>query len=112
MAQRIARYEDFFLYYLAEHAKRSTRVWHYVGTTAVLIALGYALMSQTWWMIAAAFFLGYGPAWVGHFFFEGNRPATFQYPFWSLISDFRMYWLWLTGGLSPWLEKSKAYQHP
>lgn len=112
MADRIARYEEFFLYYLAEHSKRSTRVWHYLGTTAVLFALCYAVMSQNWWVVVAAFFLGYGPAWIGHFFFEGNKPATFRYPFWSLISDFRMYGLWLAGRLGPWLEKAAAYQRP
>ena len=49
-----------------------------------------------WWLLAALL-CGYGFAWVGHFFFEKNRPATFQYPLWSLMGDWRMFWETVTG---------------
>lgn len=108
MTERITRYEDFFLYYLREHKKPSTRAWHYFGTTLVLAALIYAVLTGTWWVIAVCLLLGYGPAWIGHFFFERNKPATFQYPLWSLLSDFKMYALWISGRLQPWLQRAGA----
>jgi len=45
--------------------------------------------------LLGALLSGYGFAWCGHFFVEGNRPATFQYPVWSLIADWRMWILTL-----------------
>lgn len=102
MAQdRIQNYADFFPFYLREHAKSATRAWHYLAAFASLSTLLWALLIGPLW---AAFFIpvaGYAPAWISHAFIERNRPATFRYPFWSLISDYYMTWLWLTGGLAP-----------
>lgn len=103
-SNRIQTYRDFFPYYLREHRRPVTRGWHYFGTTMAVTALVVGLVTQTWWLAALAFVFGYGPAWVGHFFFEKNRPATFDYPFWSLRGDFHMFFLWITGRLGPRLK--------
>jgi hypothetical protein len=62
--------------------------------------LGGALVTQRWWLILMALVVGYAFAWVGHFFFEHNRPATFQYPLFSFMGDWRMWFEILTGRLS------------
>lgn len=104
-AARIETFADFWPYYLQEHSKATTRAWHYFGTIAATTALIYGLATQTWWLVIAALVCGYGPAWIGHFFIEKNRPATFKYPLWSLASDFRMCFYWLTGRIGSELRK-------
>jgi hypothetical protein len=106
MAQRIASYRDFWPYYLREHSKPETRAIHFGGTflaTASLLAL---IATRRLWLIPLVLAGGYGPAWIAHFLVEKNRPATFSYPLWSLISDYRMAWAWLTGRLSAELAKA------
>ena len=106
MSEGIASYQDFWPYYLREHAGPRTRAIHFLGTGLVLVsALAFALTGKLLWLIILPF-AGYGPAWFAHFFVEGNKPATFKYPFWSLISDFRMFFTWLFGGLSDELRKA------
>ena len=99
MASRFQTYAEFWPFYLGEHARRSTRAVHYVGTIGSTLALVVALVTRDWWLLLAVPFFGYGPAWFSHFFIEKNRPATFQAPVWSLISDYRMCGLFLTGRL-------------
>ena len=98
-------YAEFWPFYLAEHSKASTRAVHYVGTIGSIVGAAIAVLTQNWWWLLAVPVLGYGPAWYGHFFIEHNKPATFKAPFWSLISDYRMCWLWLTGRLGNELMK-------
>lgn len=103
---RIATLEDFWPYYLRQHSKPVTRAFHYGGSTLAFLTLIAALALRSPWLFVAAVLAGYAPAWIGHSLIERNRPATFTHPVWSLISDFRMYGLWLMGRLGPELEKA------
>jgi hypothetical protein len=100
----ISTYYQFWPYYLREHSKPLTRSIHYFGTALAIAMLGAGTILANGWVLLVAPVLGYGPAWCAHFFIERNRPATFRFPFWSLISDFRMAGLWLTGRLPKELE--------
>ena len=107
MSERtITSFEEFFPHYLREHAKPETRAIHYVGTLLALSLMLYAILVGPLWLFLFAFVVGYGFAWVGHFFVEKNKPATFTYPWWSYISDFKMLWLWMTGRIGAELEKA------
>ncbi|WP_025897872.1 Mpo1-like protein [Sneathiella glossodoripedis] len=99
MGRRISSYKEFWPYYLREHSKPECRALHYFGTTLSLIMLALFLVTLNTVFFLAALICGYGPAWIAHFFIEKNRPATFKYPLWSLISDFRMYFMWIRGNL-------------
>lgn len=98
-------FEEFWPYYLAEHADSTNRTLHAIGTTGALAAAAGAVLLRRPKLLAVAPLLGYGPAWVGHFIVEKNRPATFSYPAWSLRGDFRMYGMLVTGKLDAELER-------
>lgn len=85
-----ASFRDFYPYYLSEHADVTCRRLHFVGTSLALILALTAAIAGPRWLYAIALLCGYAFAWVGHFVFEGNRPATFKYPFYSLAGDFVM----------------------
>lgn len=111
-SNRLATYAEFWPYYLREHSKPTTRAWHYVGTSLAIAFIVAAIVTANAWWVLAGVVCGYGPAWIGHFFVEKNRPATFQYPFWSLFSDFRMYGAWLSGRLGGELERAGVTRQP
>lgn len=105
MKERIKSFNAFYPFYLKQHSNKTCRLLHVVGTTFVL-ALGitaiYHNIPILWVFVPIA---GYGFTWIGHYFFEKNKPATFQYPLWSLRSDFKMYFEILIGKIS--LNSSK-----
>ena len=106
MSEMPQTYREFWPYYLREHARPLTRYSHYVGTALVFAIAGYAILSQNWIMLWAMPIAGYFFAWISHAFIERNKPATFTYPLWSLISDFRMFFLGVSGRLRPELQKA------
>lgn len=91
------RFSEFYRFYLSEHANRTCRRLHFVGTTLVLLTLVTALATRRlqWLWLVPLF--GYGFAWAGHFLFEKNRPATFKHPLYSFAGDWVMYWDVLRG---------------
>jgi hypothetical protein len=98
-------YREFWPVYLAAHADPRTRALHYAGTLAALALLTLAAATADWRWLVAAPLAGYAAAWFGHGVFEGNRPATFGHPLWSVFSDFRMLGLFLTGRMSGELRR-------
>lgn len=90
---------EFYPFYLSEHKDQRNRRLHFAGTSLVVANLVFVLITQMWWFLLLAPVFGYGFAWVGHFFFEKNKPATFSYPLYSLAGDWVMYWHMLTGKL-------------
>ena len=99
-------FNQFWPHYLREHAKPGTRMSHYIGTGLGLIAIATAVLTGNWLLILLVPLLGYSFAWVSHAFVERNKPATFTYPVWSLMSDYKMFFLALSGRLAPELEKA------
>lgn len=88
---RFASFADFYPFYLSEHRNRVSRRLHFIGTAIVTAMPILALATRNAWWLAAIPVAGYGFAWVGHFFFERNRPATFEHPFYSLAADFVLF---------------------
>jgi len=105
MEEHFQTFAEFWPFYLRQHAKPSTRAIHYVGSIGSVAALLAVVVSGHWWWLLAVPICGYGPAWISHFFIEKNRPATFQAPLWSLLGDYRMCGLFLTGRLGHELLK-------
>ena len=94
--ERCASFEAFYPYYIHEHSNQLCRRIHIVGSALVIVAALLGLFVNAWWF-AAMPLVGYGFAWIGHFFFEKNRPATFKYPLWSLLGDWRMFFETISG---------------
>lgn len=89
--------KEFYPFYLSQHESRANRRLHFIGTSFVIALLIVAIATGNYWWLLAMPVAGYGFAWVGHFAFEKNKPATFTYPFYSLACDFVMYKDILTG---------------
>jgi hypothetical protein len=90
-------FSEFYPFYLSEHKNPTSRKLHFIGTSIAIMLLVAAIVTLTWWLVPIAFVQGYALAWIGHFFFEHNKPATFQYPRFSFMGDGRMWWEILTG---------------
>ena len=97
MKNEYQSFADFYPFYLSEHSDPVCRRLHFIGSLLVLLTLFYAAYTRRWLLLLAVPVIGYGFAWVGHFFFEKNRPATFTYPLYSFMGDWRMFKDILTG---------------
>ena len=82
---------EFYPFYIGEHQNLICRRLHFVGSSLVLGCMAAGFSTGQWFWFPIALLCGYGFAWIGHFFFEKNKPATFKYPFYSFISDWIMY---------------------
>lgn len=94
---RFASFRAFYPFYLSEHANRSSRRLHFIGSCGVLALVAVAMVRGNAWWLLAALVCGYGFAWVGHLCFEKNRPATFRHPIYSFMGDWVMFKDILTG---------------
>ena len=101
-------FDEFYPYYLSEHWDPACRRTHYIGTTLSFVMIALGIFVSPWFWLAVPF-AGYGFAWYGHFFIEKNRPATFTYPLWSLISDYKMYFSAISGKLPAQLKNAERY---
>lgn len=90
MADRFECYDDFWPYYVAMHSRPLTRWLHLVGTLSGAVLTVAGALTGTWWMLPALPVVGYASAWPAHWFVEGNNPATFGHPAWSLRGDLAM----------------------
>ena len=97
MAEKYTRFAEFYPFYLSQHAHPRCRQLHFIGSSLVLGCLILAIWSGSGYFLLATPFFGYGFAWLGHFFFERNRPASFSQPLYSFLSDWLMYWQLLSG---------------
>ena len=98
MAQReFNSFEEFWPYYLAEHSKPGTRALHAIGTAAAVACALACIARGKWRLLPLALIPGYGAAWAAHFFIEKNKPATFDYPLWSFLADYKMIGIMIAG---------------
>jgi len=105
--KRYKTLKEFYPYYLTEHQDPECRRMHFIGTSLFFGVLILAIVLGNGWLLLLLPVVGYGFAWYGHFRYEKNKPATFQYPLFSLASDFIMYYDTLTGQVERKLESAK-----
>lgn len=108
MEKKYQTFKAFYPYYLTEHKNSTSRTLHFIGTLFIFICLIIGIVTGKWFWFIAIPLVGYGFAWVGHFFFEKNKPATFIYPGYSLRGDFLMFWHTLTGQIGKKLKEAEA----
>ena len=103
---RFTSFSEFYPYYLSEHRNSTCRSLHYIGSSIGLGVLLFSLTSGNFQYIPMALVAGYAFAWIGHFFFEHNNPATFRYPLWSFMGDWVMLKDFLLGRIDKKLPRS------
>jgi hypothetical protein len=106
----IRSFEEFWPYYVGEHRHPLNRALHYAGTSMAIGTVAAAAITRRPLLLLLAPVVGYGPSWIGHFFLENNRPATFDYPLWSLLADFKMLGLAVRGKMAD--EVTRLYGSP
>jgi hypothetical protein len=97
MSSGYASFREFYTFYLSEHSDRTCRRLHFVGSSLVVLVFAAACVTRHWALLFALPLIGYGFAWIGHFFFEHNKPATFSHPFYSFAGDWVMWAQMLSG---------------
>lgn len=101
-------FAEFWPHYVRFHQHPTNRTLHFIGTTAALGLAALALKRRKAWPLLIAPLVGYGSAWLGHFFVEGNRPASFDNPLWSFLADHVMWWKTLNGQMAEEVRKATA----
>jgi hypothetical protein len=101
----ITNYAEFWDFYVAEHSQPLTRLFHFVGTSLGIVLLVLFIKNGTYLYLPLCLVVGYAFAWFSHFVIEKNRPATFKYPLWSFISDYKMMFYMLTGRMNAEVER-------
>lgn len=89
--KRLATFREFYPFYLSEHRDRNCRRMHFIGSSLALGSVIAAIIARNPWWLLVGLLCGYGFAWIGHFYFEKNRPASFKQPLYSFIGDWVMY---------------------
>jgi hypothetical protein len=107
-AEQYSSFREFWPFYVREHQRPITRALHFIGSTGVLALMGFAVGMGRPWLLLGMPVCGYGLAWIGHFGFEKNKPATFKYPFYSLLGDWVMYGKILSGSMRDEVERALA----
>ncbi len=105
MEKQYQTFAEFWPFYLGEHAMAANRALHFAGTTLALAQIIYAVVMQRYWFLLSALVTGYAFAWIGHFLLEKNRPATFTYPWFSFLGDWKMWALICAGQLGKELKR-------
>jgi hypothetical protein len=108
MEERLASFEAFWPYYVAQHRDPANRALHFLGTSLAVASVAAAATLSPWWALMVPL-VGYGPAWIGHYCFEKNKPATFRHPLWSLRGDIRMYALLWRDRMDAEIERSRVF---
>lgn len=103
--KKIENYSEFWDFYVAEHSQPLTRLLHFIGTSLGIVLLVWFIRNGTYLYIPLCFVVGYAFAWTSHFFVEKNKPATFKYPLWSFISDYKMMFFMLIGKMNAEVER-------
>ncbi|MCS6883898.1 MAG: DUF962 domain-containing protein [Acidobacteriota bacterium] len=102
---KYSSFAEFWPFYVGEHSRSATRTLHFIGTTLGILLLATAVATKLWYLLVLVPVVSYGFAWYSHFFVERNRPATFKYPLYSLLADFKMYYLILKGDMNSEVER-------
>ena len=106
--QTFRTFEEFWPYYVREHSKKETRSLHFLGTSLAAGCLAVAALTRRANVALLAPVVGYGLSWIGHYYIEKNRPATFTYPLWSFRGDLRMWRLIAAGTMDDEVERVTA----
>ena len=103
--EKLQNFTEFWDFYVAEHSAPRTRTMHFIGSTLGILIAVLLIIKGFWYLFPLALVPSYGLAWYSHFFIEHNRPATFKYPLWSFIGDWKMVWFMLIGKMNGEVER-------
>jgi hypothetical protein len=101
-------FSEFWPFYVSEHSGPATRALHAIGTAAGVVCAITLIAKGRWLLLPLALLPGYGLAWIAHLFVEKNKPATFDYPVWSFIADYKMIGMMITGKMDEEVERVRA----
>ncbi len=106
--ERIGSFAEFWPFYVREHSVPACRALHFIGSSLAIAIVVAAVSRNNYPLLLAAPVVGYGFAWFGHFVIEKNKPASFKYPLWSFVADWKMWAMILTGRMGAEVQKASA----